>query len=396
MKKVLILNGSFCEEPIIIKAKEMGYYVITTGNMPNLSGHKYSDKYIEADYSDKDAILKIVDENDIDGIIPCANDFGVLTAAYIAEKKGWKGHDSYEIAKTLHHKDLFKAYLKKNDILSPISYRPSDINDAKRYIHSIEYPIIVKANDLTGGKGIMRANNIDEAIIAIDNAYNMSRDKVIVIEPFIIGTQHTFGAFLINKKIVCSYSCNCYSPINPYLIQSETLPADQIDVQGPKLSNIIEFIANDFNLVDGIMAVQYILKDGEPYIIETMRRSFGNQFLTLSDLFTGFDWEEAYIKAALGLSCEDIPIKSPTYKFCGHHGIMAQKNATIKDYEIDPEIEKHIFKKIDMIKPGEKINNYLNERIAYIYYSYDSKEEMDKAVKTFNNKIRISYYENDI
>ena len=36
MKKVLILNGSFCEVPIIKKAKELGYYVVTTGNMPNL------------------------------------------------------------------------------------------------------------------------------------------------------------------------------------------------------------------------------------------------------------------------------------------------------------------------------------------------------------------------
>ena len=50
MKKVLILNGSFCEVPIIKKAKELGYYVVTTGNMPNLVGHQYADEYIPADY----------------------------------------------------------------------------------------------------------------------------------------------------------------------------------------------------------------------------------------------------------------------------------------------------------------------------------------------------------
>ena len=59
MKKVLILNGSFCEVPIIKKAKELGYYVVTTGNMPNLVGHQYADEYIPADYSDKEAILKL-------------------------------------------------------------------------------------------------------------------------------------------------------------------------------------------------------------------------------------------------------------------------------------------------------------------------------------------------
>ena len=42
-KKLLILNGSFCELPLIQEAKKMGYYVITTGNMPNLVGHQYAD-----------------------------------------------------------------------------------------------------------------------------------------------------------------------------------------------------------------------------------------------------------------------------------------------------------------------------------------------------------------
>ena len=49
-KRVLVLNGSFCEAPIIKKAKEMGMYVITTGNAPNLIGHQYADEYIPADY----------------------------------------------------------------------------------------------------------------------------------------------------------------------------------------------------------------------------------------------------------------------------------------------------------------------------------------------------------
>lgn len=95
MKRVLILNGSFCEQPLIETAKQMGYYVISTGNMPELIGHKYSDEYINADYSDKETVLNIVRENKIDGIISCANDFGVLTAAYVAEKMGWKGHDTH-------------------------------------------------------------------------------------------------------------------------------------------------------------------------------------------------------------------------------------------------------------------------------------------------------------
>lgn len=390
-KKVLILNGSFCEAPIIKKAKEMGVYVVTTGNMPSLVGHKYADEYIPEDYSNKEEILRLVKENNIDGIISCANDFGVLTASYVAEHMGWTGHDKYETAKLLHHKNLFKQYVNTHNIRAPHSYCPKNQEDAIEYAKKSEYPIIVKANDLTGGKGIRRADNYSQALEAINYSYTKSRDKHIVIEPFIIGSQHTYITFIVNKKVVCSTSCNCYSPINPYLIQSEILPADNIDKHEPELKSIIEEIASDLDLVDGIMALQYIVKDGKPYIIETMRRAFGNQFLMLADKVTGFPWEEAYIKAAIGESCEDLEIIKPEYTYCGHHGIMAPHNGTIESYEISSDIQPHIFKKIDMLSPDKKINDYLNERIAYIYYHYDSKDEMVDAIKCYNSKIKITF-----
>lgn len=391
-RKILILNGSFCELPIIQKAKELGKYVVTTGNAPSLIGHRYADEYIPADYSDKEKILELVREKHIEGIISCANDFGVLTAAYVAEKMGWPGHDKYETAKLLHHKNLFKQYVYQHGIPAPHSYCPIDEKDALDYIEKIEYPIIVKANDLTGGKGIRRANTYAEAIQAINYSYEKSRDKHIVIEPFIIGTQHTYDTFIIDRKVACSTSCNCYSPINPYLIQSEVLPADFIEDLEPQLKLIVENMAEDLKLENGILALQYIVREGKIYIIEMMRRSFGNQFLTLADKVTGFPWEEAYIKAALGEDLKDLTITKPEYKYCGHHGIMASHNGEILEYEIPEEIKKHLFMKIDMLDgDNRRINDYLNERIAYIYYHYENKEEMVAAVKKYNNDIIITY-----
>ena len=44
-----------------------------------------------------------------------------------------------------------------------------------------------------------------------------------------------------------------------------------------------------------------------------------------------------------------------------------------------------------MLGPDRRINDNLNERIAYIYYTYDSKDEMVSAVKNFNNNIKITF-----
>ena len=393
MKKILVLNGSFSEQTIIETAKKLGFYVVTTGNQPDLVGHKSADEYIPADYSNGEAVLEIVKNNGIEGVVSCANDFGSITASYVAEKMGWTSHDSYQTALTLHHKDKFKAFLEKEGIRCAHSESFTDIEAAKNYAKTCEYPIIAKANDLTGGKGILRANNYEEAVFAIDNAFNRSRSKHIVIEPYLIGIQQSFDSFLINGKVVSYVSNNTFQPINPYLIQSETLPAEGVDKIKDEMIGIAEHIAKALDLKDGILGLQHILVDGKPYIMETMKRCFGNQFLTLATMITGFPWEEAYVRAALGMDMSAIKTEEPKVRFCGHHGIMATKNGIVKSCVIPPEIEKHIFKRIDMLKPGDRLNDYMNERIAYIYYTYDSEEEMNAAVAKYNDMIKTEIEE---
>ena len=395
MKKLLILNGSFSEATLIEEAKKLGYYVITTGNNPSLLGHKFADEYIEADYSDKQAILNIVKENNIDRIVSCANDFGVITASYISELLHIPGHDSYKNALLLHQKDLFKEYIQKMNFNCPYSRAFYNENDAINFVSKNDtvYPLIVKATDLTGGKGIMKAENSDEALIAIKNAFNRSRVKHIVIEPFIVGKQQSLVSFVINKKVVSSVTCDCFSPINPYLIQSELLPGWHSDEMKKKLHPIIESICNDLDLVDGILTVQYIIKDGEPYIIEMMRRCLGNQFLTVAGAITGFPWEEALIRAETGMDLSNLNIKKSEAKVAGHHGVMATKNGQVKGYKISPNVEKHIFKKIDILHDGDYLRDFLNERVAYIYYKYDNYDEAKLAVDNMNKNIKVDFYD---
>lgn len=391
MKKLLILNGSISEIPLIDKAKELGYYVITSGNAPSLEGHSHSDEYIPADYSDKEAILKIVEENNIDRIVSCANDFGVITASYVAEKLGIAGHDSYETAVLLHQKDLFKDFIQKLGIRTPVSTPFSDMESAAEFIKTADYPIIVKATDLTGGKGIMRADNEAEALKAIDNAFERSRVKHIVIEPFIEGNQQTIHTFIKDKKVVSSVSNDAFSPINPYLIQAELFPAKNIEDIQDELVSFIEKICRELNLVDGMLTLQYIVRDGKPYVIELMRRALGNQYLTVAGVMNGFPWDEALIRAETGMPLDCLESTAPKAKYAGHHGIMASKNGVIKSYTIDPEIEKHIFKKIEMVASGGRINDYMNERIAYIYYAYDNYDEALDAVLNMNKRITVEY-----
>lgn len=390
MEKVLVLNGSFCEIPIIDVCHKLGYYVVTTGNMPELIGHKYADEYIPADYSNYECILDLVKKNDIKHILSCANDFGSITASYVDECMNWHHHDTFDNSKLLHHKDLFKHYIQGKGYPTPYSIVFNNKNRALGFTKTAEYPIIVKANDLTGGKGILKASSEEEAIIAIDNAFQKSRSKHILIEPFIEGDQQTFVTFLHNQEVVATSSCDSFSYVNPYLIQTETLPAKDIDDIKDSLISIIEEIAKDLNLADGIFAFQYIRNGKDFQIIEMMRRPFGNQFLQLVEQNSGFPWHLAQVIAETGGNWNEIDFcEKGEETYCGHYGVMAEKNGQLQSWSIPLDIQQRITKSFIMKQPGEFINDYMNERVAFLHFAYDDYNEMTEAVKEYRNRIEV-------
>lgn len=390
MKKILILNGTISEIPIIKAAQSMGHYVVTSGNMPDLPGHKVADEYIPEDYSDKEAVLELVRKNNIEGIVSCANDFGVITSAYVAQQMGWKGHDTYQNAKLMHHKNEFRHYFKKMGFPAPFFEDFDDVQKAKDYCSGCEYPVIVKASDMTGGKGIKKAFTRQEALEAVDYAFGASRSKHIVVEQYLEGVQQSIVVFLVNKRIAVTSSSNIYCMKNPYLVQAETYPAENFSLVRNKLYDIMHTMADDLGLCDGIFSFQYIVKDGVPYVIDMMRRCFGNETLLLADVMTGFPWEEAYVRASLGEDVSGISCAEPTYSFCGHYGVMADSNGVLDSWSVPDDIMARTFKTTVNIQSGERINNCMTEKIAHIYFHYDNMEQMNSEIADYNDRIKVS------
>ena len=94
MKKVMLLCASHNDLGLINALRKLGYYIYATGNIPGLIGEKYVDEYIQADYSDKKLILELAKDLQVDNICACCNDYGVYTAAYVAENLGLSGYDA--------------------------------------------------------------------------------------------------------------------------------------------------------------------------------------------------------------------------------------------------------------------------------------------------------------
>ena len=158
MKKLMILGGSRYAIPVIEAAHKLGLYTITCDYLPDNIAHKYSDEYVNVSIIDKDAVLAKAKELQIDGILSFACDPGVVTAAYIAEKLNLPFQCSYETARILQDKGLFRKFLTDNGFNAPKAKRYTDIKEPFKDVGFFNWPVIVKPTDSAGSKGVTKVN----------------------------------------------------------------------------------------------------------------------------------------------------------------------------------------------------------------------------------------------
>jgi len=399
MKKALILNISYNDVDMIQNLKKLGFYVYATGMYDELPGQAYADTYIKEDYSNQEAILKMAEELNIDSICSCCNDAGVITAAYVAEKLSLQGHDTYENAMLIHHKDKFNELLNDLNIQKAYSKNFSDKKTAIKNIGEIPFPIIIKPNDLCGGTGISKAENEKEAISAIEKAFNSSKNKNIVIEKFIEGKQYGLCTFLVNQKVSIFCSNNEFSFINPYRVEVDLFPSDCENSIISDLITKIEKIASALKLKDGIFHIQFIINNGKAYIIEAMRRVLGNLYTLPATKLTNFDWIYFETKSNCGIDCSseisakinNINNSSTSKKYYAYRSVVGHKNGKLKELIIPSDIEKYIFKKFKFYSKNQEITHYKTEQLALLFFEFNTREEMNKIMLEDYKKIYIKY-----
>ena len=401
-KKLLLLGGGHAEIPLIQAAHELGWYVITTGNAREGLGHPYADKNVFADFSDKDAMLELAKNEGVQAVCSGCNDFALLSTVYVCEKLGLPGHDSYATSLEIHHKDKYRALATRLGIPTPraITTKVAGTDfagknaDFENAIAQLTFPIIVKPVDLTGGKGIHRAANIDEAREAYKDACNRTRQDHIVVEEFVQGSNHGFSAMLVKGKVAFAFSDNEQYYINKYMVSGANSPSTSSDKTLAMLREYSERIAQELHLVDGILHIQYIERaDGTPIIIEICRRPPGDLYIKFVKYATGIDYPKFIVQAETGEDISSIA-DVPTQGFWLRHCIMSdcqagEQTATgdickgiVRDVTFAPEIQGNIVEKFLWYKPGEVITDKLTYKAGIVFFKFDTLAEMqDKTAR---------------
>ena len=196
-KKLLLLGGLRYLLPVIRTAHELGYYVITCDYIPDNIAHQYSDEYHNVSIINKEAVLALAKELQIDGIMSFAVDPGVVTAAYVQEQMGLPGNP-YESVLILQNKDRFREFLEQHGFNVPKAKGFASVEAALADSEWYTFPVIVKPTDSAGSKGVTRVDRFEDLKPALHQAFDHSFSRRIIVEEFI-------------EKEGCSSDSDCFS-----------------------------------------------------------------------------------------------------------------------------------------------------------------------------------------
>lgn len=382
MKKIMMLGGNFFQMSAIIRAKELGYYVISVDYLPDNPGHKYADEYHNISTIDKEAVLKLAQQLKIDGILSYASDVSAPTAAYVAEKLNLPTNP-YDSVMILTHKDLFRQFMNENKLIMPGGKTFHDKEAAKEYFDGMDLPVMIKPVDASGSKGVMKVmerENFDEAF---DEAMSYSISGNVIIENFIVkkGYQIDGDGFIKDGKIAFFGVMDQHNNVkrNPHAPIGLSCPSVQDKLYQTKAYHLIQTIFERLGMRFGAFNFEYIIgENGEIYLLEIGPRNGGNFIPDTIKYALGVDMMEASIKACVGDDYANAlePKKALT---ASSYVIHSLNEGRFKELRIHEDIAKHIVKQTLFVSAGDEVRAFRNggDSIGAMVIAFDTVEQME-------------------
>ena len=203
--KILVVGGGGREHAIIRKLKE-SKEIAEIHALPGNGGMHKDAKIVNIGAKDIDAIVKYAVDNKIDYSVVAPDDPLVLGCVDALENVGIPAFGPKANAAIIEGSKVFSKNLMKKYGIPTATYEVfSDASAAMEYVKNSALPIVIKADGLALGKGVIIALTREEAVEAIesimnDKKFGSSGDN-IVIEEFLTGPEVSVLAFTDGKTV---------------------------------------------------------------------------------------------------------------------------------------------------------------------------------------------------
>lgn len=372
-KKLLILGASEIQLPIILRAKELGYFTIVADYNPNAIAFEFADKQLIISTNDVPALIKAAGDNNIDGVLT-TSDYPVRSVAHICEALGLSGL-TIKAAELCTDKYLLRQHLAENQFLVP----QFKIIKSRESINEIDFfPCVIKPVDSSGSRGVQKANTLKELLDAYEISLQHSNSDTVIVEEFIDGDEFSVETLTQNgdTTIVAITEKTVMGDKGIFFVENRhVIPANISNENVSTISKTVIKVINSLDLGNSPTHTELKISKKGIFIIEIGAR-LGGDFITsdLVPLATGVDMLENAINIALN---KKIDTTSTIKKYSGIQFITTENYNLIVNFL---KVENHLIVK-HLIKPFKDVQLKSSfDRLGYFIVQTNSREQLNKTL----------------
>lgn len=180
-------------------------------------------------------------------------------------------------------KEFAKEFMIKHNIDTAKYNSTNNYEEAKNIIKDYSYPLVIKADGLCAGKGVIICQTEKEALESLDEILNEKifgdEGSKVVIEEFLDGIEASLLCFVSNGKLIPMESAKDYKQIYDNdegpntggvgCFSPSPLFTDKLNSQIDKILRNIEIGLQKDNLeYTGILFIGFMIVNNEPKILE--------------------------------------------------------------------------------------------------------------------------------
>lgn len=314
MKKIVIIGANEFQNPLILKAKDMGFETHVFAWADGSIGEITADYFYPISIVEKDEILEKCREIKPDAVATIASDLANITVQYLAKNLGLPCN-SDECIEISTNKYKMRCAFKDGDVGTPffaIVSSADELGDCSDF----SFPVIVKPTDRSGSRGITKVMSKDGLQAAIDASVVHSFEKKAIVEEYIEGPEYSCECISFDGEHTMLTVTKKFTTGAPHFIETGHLePAPLSDEM---LQNVKEEIFRGLDALKIKFGASHsefkITPQGDVRIIEIGSRMGGDCIGSdLVRLSTGYDFVKMVVDAASGKKPEIVRVSQPQF-----------------------------------------------------------------------------------
>jgi biotin carboxylase len=405
MKKKIIILGGNPETGVLVEvANDMGLHTIVIAMRPDEPAKKFAKEAYDLDGFDIDGIVKVAQDNNVDGVLVGVADILVKPYKEICERLGLPCYATDGTIEAFCSKDGYKRYCEKYDVQDiPGIYLKKD--EPIRKPKNVDLPLMVKPVDSGGGVGMKICRDEEDYNQTVKNALKFSKKGIVLVEKYMDASCHDMAVYYTFKDGIPYLSATydrCLtriqgnsSPIGLGTMYPSKLTKQYVETVHPKLCELFKATG----VQNGVLNVQFFVENGEFYSYDPGFRLQGEAPHIHLAHINGFDHRKMLINFALtGKFGDDNFSEQNDYMLGGKKAcsiwvlLKAGKIASIEGLE-KIKNHKNVIFVVERFKEGDEVASAMvgtERQVLYrIYTVTDSVAETNQTILDIQNILDV-------